>query len=83
MPYANLGPLSGHEDWAVWNCGLGQKDPDPTTLSAEDKIPDSEPPTLRDKNSWLIFSGLITCVSQDIDMLEKEILKGITESLRF
>ncbi|KAG5205450.1 hypothetical protein JEQ12_018700 [Ovis aries] len=39
LPYANLGPLSGHEDWAVWNCGLGQKDPDPTTLSAEDKGP--------------------------------------------
>ncbi|KAI4567281.1 hypothetical protein MJG53_008861 [Ovis ammon polii x Ovis aries] len=39
LPYANLGPLLGHEDWAVWNCGLGQKDPDPTTLSAEDKGP--------------------------------------------
>ncbi|KAI4539402.1 hypothetical protein MG293_010794 [Ovis ammon polii] len=38
LPYANLGPLLGHEDWAVWNCGLGQKDPDPTTLSAEDKM---------------------------------------------
>lgn len=38
---------------------------------AEDKKPDSEAQSLRNKNVCLISSGLITCTSQDIDILKK------------
>lgn len=55
------------------NCGLKQRDPDPTKPSAEDQGPDSETQTLRDKNLQLIFYGLITCTSQDTDILKKYI----------
>lgn len=53
------------------NCDPWQKDPDPAKPSTEGMAPDLEPRTLRNKNLWLTFSGLITCTSQDMDMLKK------------